>query len=338
MYTRRNIRWNMIFQMAWQKIVVFAAWSSAVTFAYLQFASIGLDISIPLAPLGTIGVAVAFYVGFKNNQAYERYWEARKIWGGIVNTSRSFANQVLAFISAHHCPDPVEPAVIKGVQQRMIYRHLAWMHSLRYQLRRKTLWGFTPKGGAARFSQTTDIEALRKQVSDLLPNEELKVVCPQANAATQILRMQSDDLRRIVDEQKLTEDFRLIALMEQITEMYALQGKCERIKNTPFPRQYAYFSGVFVWIFIAMLPFAIVPEFAQRSSLMIWLTVPLSVVISWIFYTMEAVGDSSEDPFENFVNDVPLTALCRTIEIDLRQMMGETDVPEPIKPEYDILM
>ncbi len=86
------------------------------------------------------------------------------------------------------------------------------------------------------------------------------------------------------------------------------------------------------------LPLAIVPQFAERSEFMIWTTVPLSVVISWIFYTMEVVGDSSEDPFENFVNDAPLTALCCTIEIDLRQMLGETDVPAPIQPQNDILI
>lgn len=119
--------------------------------------------------------------------------------------------------------------------------------------------------------------------------------------------------------------------MELITEMYTLQGKCERIKNTPFPRQYAYFSGVFVFIFITLIPFGIVGELAERGSPMIWLTVPISVVISWIFWTMESVGDSSEDPFENFINDVPMNALCRTIEIDLRQMLGETEVLDPIR-------
>ncbi len=337
MYTRRNIRWTLVVQVAWKKLIVFSFWSGLVTLLYQWLFAAGIDISLPIAPLGTIGIAVALYVGFKNNQAYDRYWEARKIWGGIVNTSRSFANQVLSFISAHHSTEHVDPKVVESIQQRMIYRHLAWIHSLRFQLRRTTPWGFQPKGSYSRFSQTTDVDALREQIASLLPESELSVVCPKANAATQILRIQSDDLRKIVDEQKLTEDFRLIALMEQITEMYALQGKCERIKNTPFPRQYAYFSGVFVWIFIAMLPFALVGQFVEREA-MIWLTVPLSVIISWVFYTMEAVGDSSEDPFENFINDVPLTALCRTIEIDLRQMMGETDVPPPIKPENDILM
>ena len=94
---------------------------------------------------------------------------------------------------------------------------------------------------------------------------------------------------------------------------------------------------MFTWIFVALLPFAIVGEMSSHGNL-IWLTVPICVLISWVFYTMETVGDSSEDPFENFINDVPMTALCRTIEIDLRQMMSEKNVPEPLKPVNDILM
>ena len=129
-----------------------------------------------------------------------------------------------------------------------------------------------------------------------------------------------------------------MGMMELITEMYALQGKCERIKNTPFPRQYAYFSAGFVLIFAALLPLGIVGQLAARGTPMVWLTVPISVIVVWIFWTMEAVGDSSEDPFENFINDVPMTALCRTIEIDLRQMLGESNTPPPLQPEKDVLM
>ena len=179
---------------------------------------------------------------------------------------------------------------------------------------------------------------MRKQMVDLLGDKELERICSMKNAATQLLRGQGERLRMLIEEKpRLIEEFRLISLSDLLTEMYTLQGKCERIKNTPFPRQYAYFSAVFIWIFNFLLPFGIVGEFANRGNL-IWLTVPLATIISWIFFTMETVGDSSEDPFENFVNDVPMTALCRTIEIDLRQMLGETDLPESIEPVNDILM
>ena len=186
--------------------------------------------------------------------------------------------------------------------------------------------------------QETDIESMKQQICSFLNEQEQEIICAQANSATQLLRWQSEELKRVVEQKRYTEEFRLMGMMELITEMYALQGKCERIKNTPFPRQYAYFSAVFVWIFVSLLPFGIVGELGERGSPMVWLTVPITVVISWIFWTMEGVGDSSEDPFENFINDVPMTALCRTIEIDLREMLSEDEIPQAIQPKDDILM
>ena len=339
MYTRRKIRWNIILRFSFWNVIVFAAWSASVTFLFLWLRERGIDCSIPIAPLGTIGIAVAFYVGFKNNQSYDRNWEARKIWGGIVNVSRSWANLVLSFISDAHTDEPVSAVTIAETRRTLIYRHLAWINVLRFQLRRETPWGYKPSGLSRKLVEPTDMEAMRKQVNEFLPAIDTNVVCSRVNAATQILRLQGEQLRQIIEQKaRLLEEFRLIALMELLTEMYALQGKCERIKNTPFPRQYAYFSGVFVWIFIILLPFGMVGQLANKGNLMIWMTVPISVIISWIFYTMETVGDASEDPFENSINDVPMTALCRTIEIDLRQMLGETNVPEPIQPVNDILV
>jgi putative membrane protein len=328
----------LVIRFAWWIVLVASVWSILVVWAYLKLQENGIDFSMPIAPLGTIGVAVAFYVGFKNSQAYDRFWEARKIWGGIVNVSRSWGNQVMTFISSHHSAEPVVDSKVDEVRRSMIYRHIAWLHVLRYQLRRKTDWSFVPKRSAKKYMQETDIEAMKQQVGGLLADDEQQIICGQANSATQLLRWQSEELKRVVEEDHLTEEFRLMGMMELITEMYTLQGKCERIKNTPFPRQYAHFSAIFVFIFSALLPFGIVGQLAGRGLPMIWLTVPLSVIITWIFWTMETVGDASEDPFENFINDVPMTALCRTIEIDLRQMMGESEVPPSLKPENDILM
>ena len=228
--------------------------------------------------------------------------------------------------------------MVAAQQQALIYRQLAWMHALRFQRRRRTPFGFEPKGAARKYMQKTDVGAMRDQLCRLLPEGELTVACNQVNSATQIMRLQGDHLRRLSDELHLLDDFRVIAMMDLLTEMYTLQGKCERIKNTPFPRQYAYFSAVFTWIFISLLPFGLLSELGGREHSVVWVTVPLASVIAWIFYTMETVGDASEDPFENFINDVPMTALCRTIEIDLRQMLGETDVPPQLKPQNDILM
>ena len=343
MYTRRSVRFGIVVRFGWRTVLLSCAWATLAVCIHLFFESRGIDFSLPIAPISTIGVAVAFYVGFKNSQSYERLWEGRKIWGGIVNVSRAWSNQVISFVSAHHCPDPIDEASIdessvKAIHRSMIYRHIAWINVLRFQLRRKTPWSFIPKRSAESLMQDTDLESMKKQIAGLIDPKECDAICSQANAATQLLRWQSEELKRVVEKDRFAEEFRLIAMMNLITEMYTLQGKCERIKNTPFPRQYAFFSAVFVFIFIGLIPFGIVGEMAERGSLMIWLTVPISAVISWIFWTMEAVGDSSEDPFENFINDIPMTALCTTIEIDLRQMLGESDVPDPIQPISDILM
>ena len=338
MYVRRNIRWSIILRFGWKKLLVFTVWSSMVVSLYLTLDAHGMDCSLPIAPLGTIGIAVAFYIGFKNNQSYDRSWEARKIWGGIVNVSRSFSNQVMSFVSVVHSGEPVSEQALSEIHRDLIYRHLAWITALRFQLRRKTTDGFGPTELTRPYMQQTGIEAMKSEISAFLSEDETAAAGGYANAATQILRSQSEQLRKVIEVQKLIDEFRYIAIHELITEMYTLQGKCERIKNTPFPRQYAYFSGVFTWIFVLLLPFGLVGELATRGPHMIWWAVPLSVVSCWIFFTMETVGDASEDPFENYFNDIPMTALCRTIEIDLRQMLGEQDLPEPIKPVFDVLM
>lgn len=114
---------------------------------------------------------------------------------------------------------------------------------------------------------------------------------------------------------------------------------CERIKNTPFPRQYAYFSSIFVWIFLILLPFGLVEEFhSMIGDSTVWLNVPFTVLLSWVFSTMEVVGDNSEDPLENYVNDVPMSAICRTIEIDLLQLLKEKEIPPVLRAIDDVLL
>ena len=171
-----------------------------------------------------------------------------------------------------------------------------------------------------------------------LEEKEYLEVINKVNAATQLNRRQGEALKEI-HRDGLVNDFQQIEMMRTLEEFYNLQGKCERIKNTPFPRQYAFFSTVFVWIFVILLPLGLVEEFYKiANGTMVWLTVPASILISWIFSTMEAVGDNSEDPFENYVNDVPMTAISRTIEIDLREMLGEKDLPPKVEPMADVLL
>ena len=339
MYIYRNIKWSLIFRFAWKNILINLLWASLVVWAYHYFDHIGINTSIPFLPLSTIGIAVSFYIGFKNNSSYDRFWEARKIWGGIVNYSRTWTNQVLNFISNTYTTEDFTEEELYAIKKELIYRHIGYINALRLLLRRptsfsmklnKTIESLTPG--------TPERKHWNEEVMPFLPQNEYCSLINRANPATQLIRRQGERLAELNNEHRLIEEFRYMEMMRVQEEFYNLQGKCERIKNTPFPRQYAFFSSVFVWIFIILLPFGLVGEFAKISHSFIIMTVPFSTLIAWIFLTMEIVGASSEDPFDNMINDVPMTALCRTIEIDLKDMLGEKELPEKAQAYQGILM
>lgn len=177
-----------------------------------------------------------------------------------------------------------------------------------------------------------------QEVKPFLEIQEYNRLTGAQNMPAQILRQQGADLKALFEQEGLIDSLHHIDLMATLRDLYNEQGRCERIKNTPFPRQYAYFCKIFTWIFVLMLPLALVMEFEKLGEQFIWLVIPFTTLISWIYMTMEIVGDNSEDPFENFINDVPMTALCRNIEIDLREMLGETELPERVLPKDGILM
>ena len=127
-------------------------------------------------------------------------------------------------------------------------------------------------------------------------------------------------------------------LQKILNDFFVHQGKNERIKKFPFPRQYGVMSFVFVAIFILLLPFGMVSEFAKLGEWGTWLSIPFTVLVAWVYLVMELVGDYSENPFEGLGNDIPMLALCRTIEIDLKEMLGETDLPPEVEPIKGVLM
>lgn len=339
MFIYRNIPATVILRFAWKYLLAFIVWSTLWLLVHDYLHHCDVHVMIPFAPLGTIGVAVAFYLSFKNNQSYDRFWEARTVWGGIVNASRVWGNQVLSYISEHHRKGHSDTEAVTEVHQRLIYRHLAYINALRLNLRKPTTFSPNYVGAVRNYHfGSTERRDWEEQVKPFLSPEEFDALSGAQNMPTQLLRRQSEDLQRIFERTGLIEDFRHVDLMATIRDFYTEQGRAERIKNTPLPRQYAYFSKIFTWIFVLVLPLALVSEFDKLGHGYLWLTVPFSTLISWIFMTMELVGDNSEDPFENFINDVPMTALCRNIEIDLREMLGETELPPRVLPVDGILM
>ncbi|MCO6360481.1 putative membrane protein [Roseivirga pacifica] len=334
MFVKRKLSPKVVFKFGWKNIIWATLWSALVVFVYQELLDKKYHIGIPYMPLSTIGIAVAFYVGFKNNQAYDRFWEGRKIWGGIVNYSRTWANQVLSYLD---CSQSLSKEEIDRIERRLVHRHLAWINTLRIQLRYTTIFDRSNLSYVPSFRLENDRDNLT-DISKHISDEEYEKVMSKVNPATHINRLQGADLSMLKKNGSIT-DFQYVNMMTTLEEFYNLQGMCERIKSTPFPRQFAYFGSLFVWIFIGLLPFGMVEEFYHiEDGNIVWLTVPFSALVSWIFYTMEIVGDVSEDPFENYINDVPMTAICRTIERDLLQLIDEEPIPEKAQPVDDILL
>ena len=129
-------------------------------------------------------------------------------------------------------------------------------------------------------------------------------------------------------------DIDLLMLDATITTLHDAQGGCERIKNTPFPDRVAYFGRVAAWGLAALIPFSVL-DLVEGIDIIDVTVVPLMMLM---FVLTERVGAELRNPFSNHSNDVPMRALCRTIEIELRQQLGEKEVPEPLEPVKGVLM
>ncbi len=339
MIVRRSFNPSTVFAFTWPNALMTAMWAGAVWAAYEQFG--WRFLAIPFLPVATIGTAVAFYVGFKNNSSYDRLWEARKIWGAVVNASRSWAIEVRALVG--HRQRPGEPDAVAAQARRMVLRHLAWVNVLRLQLRTpNNLNAGSPDlpqirtAARARAAQTDPHEDAAHVLARFVAQEEAALTIASANPAAELLRLQVEDLTELKRRGWL-DDFEHSDLKRHVIACVDSQGAAERIKTFPFPRQYGNFSVIFVRLFICLLPFGLLREL-DGSGAGAWLVIPFSVLISWVFYSMEQVGDASENPFEGGVNDVPMTAMCRNIEIELRGQLGDQDLPERLQPTDGVLL
>lgn len=300
-----------------------------------------VKLTIPWLPIALIGTAVAFIVGFKNNATYGRLWEARQIWGAIVNASRSWGILVKDFVTTKNANHEISDEALKKIHRRLIYRHMSWLTALRFQLREARAWENMSRSYNAEYRSHYSIPELESkleaELAKFLPNDELKYVLSKKNRATQIITLQSNDLRTLA-EAGLIDNFRHIEMENMLVNLYDQQGKCERIKNFPYPRQFATLNLYFVCLFTLLVPFGMLQEFDKLGDHYIWLTIPFTVLVCWVFLTMEKIGEVTENPFEGSPNDVPMASLSRTIEIDLREMLDEKDLPAPIAAVNNILM
>ena len=294
-------------------------------------------LAIPWAVVALLGTATAFIVGFKNLQTYNRTWEARQIWGSTMGASRAWAMM---------CRDFIDDT---NKSKEVIYRHFAWLTALRYQLRAERSWETSNKAHNVEYKRFYSIPEneipIEKELSKYITNEELESILAKSNPAVQLLSLQGEALKKL-NKEGLLDDFRFLAMHAELRELSNHQGKSERIKNFPYPRQYATINTLFVKLFCLLLPFAMLGEFNSLNDditgvfkgNMVWFVIPFSVLISWVYTSLDQVGESTANPFEGNANDVPISQMSRNVEIDIREMLAESDLPPALKPQNNIIL
>lgn len=295
-------------------------------------------LAISWLPVAMLGTAVAFIVGFKNNASYNRLWEARQIYGGIINDSRSFAVKARDFLGGK----------TNSNVQLVFKRHFAWLTFLRYQLRESRKWETMDEvrykeymKGA--YSIPERDMPLDEALQDFLSDGEKKHLLSKKNRASQTLALQSETINAL-HKQGMISDFQQLQLQRGIESFYDQQGKAERIKNFPYPRNFSSITTYLLYLFVILLPFGLLKEFNHLGDgtvlegWTIYFIIPFATVVGWAFVTLDAVGDSSINPFEGSANDVPITQISKMIETDLREMLDDTNLPAPITPVHNILM
>ena len=293
MITSSVPRFKQIFFEIWKPLTLLFIWDCAVTIGH-QF----LPFSSPAVPLGIFGSALALFLGFRSNSAYQRWWEGRVLWGAMINASRTLSRTIRNYL-----PDP-EGAELK---REIVRRHIAYVHALRCLLRRQPMdedvVRFVPDGRAD--------QAFRR---DNVPNGLLDGTGRRVETAFR---------------QGWLDPIKQVHIDETLRDIANAQGGAERLRNTPLPNQFRFLPTLFTHIFCIMLPIGLVETLHFATPLG-------STLAGLMFLAVLRVGDDLVDPFANTVHDVPLSAMCRTIEIDLLQAIGEP-APEPLQPVKGVL-
>jgi putative membrane protein len=326
MWTRWEIAWLLVWSVATTALLILTRWHF---------------LTIPAALLAIVGTAVAVVLAFKNQQCFARVNEALSIWGQITAASITWGAKLAATLG-HADAQPANPPL-----KDMFYRHLAWLTALRFALRARKVWENTFEPGNKRYlarlptpeSQST----LDKELATYLGADDLqRVTAHGGDKDTLLLQWQYgtvDDLYR-----KGTIDSSVFFLLTSaLDELVRLQGAAKRIKNYPYARNYYSITLVLVKAFVVMMPFGLFPLFWDLGKpdgierWTAWLNVPASAFVGWAFVTLEKIGENSSNPFEGGPNDVPISAISRRIEIELRTLLGEKTDLRPLEPKANVL-
>jgi ion channel-forming bestrophin family protein len=258
-------------------------------------------IQIPEIAVTVLGSALGILLGFRTSSAYGRWWEARTLWGAMVNNSRSLARQAISFSD--------EGAGLAPFARRLVMKQIGFVHATRCALRRQQPWN---------------------EIQPFLDSGVLQELRNHQNVPAALLLQMGRDLSAAVRENAVN-DWQMQRIDATLSELSNVLGACERIKNTPLPRQYDYYPELLIKIYCVALPFVIVDTAGIFTPV-------IELFVAFAFLALNRIGKNLEDPFENEPYDVPMIALSRTIEINLLQAIGETKIPEPEKMVDGVLM
>jgi len=260
----------------------------------------GLKITLTTIPFTLIGLPIAIFLGFRNNSAYDRFWEGRKLWGELLLRSRSLARQCLSLV------DGDAPARMRDglddVRVRMVLRAVAFCNALRDQLRHRPL---------------------DPAQASLLTPSEFEEMARMPNQPDYLMRRMGQDLGACIRSRRI-EPCLAANIDHTLTAMTAAAAACERIKNTPIPFSYSVLLHRTAYMYCFLLPFGLVDTIGFMTPVVV-------AIVAYTFFGLDALGDELEEPFGMEPNDLPLDAICRVIEIDLRTALGDEAVPPPLE-------
>jgi len=311
MITRRHLRLDTSLRYSWKNILYsFICAGLALLVHYIfqreyQF--------VPTEIVSVLGIALAVILGFRNSSAYDRWWEARKIWGGIVNESRTFTRQALTIVDPKNVPEELWENCT-----RIVRGQIAWVNALRLQLRNQT-----------------DVAQWEQEVGVHLRKKDFDQVMSKTNRVTHIGILQGYAIKKL-NAHETMDTYSYIQMDDTLTRITDLQGRAERIKSTPLPRPYDYYTLAFLNLFIFFFPFAFIEKFIAINAVV--LIFPVTIIIGWIFFQIYVFGLVMSNPFENWKTDVALSAISTLIEVDLKETIGDSDVPKLKQPVDGALM
>jgi ion channel-forming bestrophin family protein len=286
MLLKENIPFRYIFGKIKKEVIIITLYVTII--CLLQYA-LHLDVSIPVSVPMILGTIISLLLAFRANQAYDRWWEARIVWGGIVNDSRTWSRQVVSFIDNGYDDD--EKAAL---EHKLINRQIAWAHCLGRALRN---------------------EEHEKDLGKWLNNNDLDFIGRFNSTPMALLELQARDIKYALDNGWINA-YQHVEMDRTLTNFSDHMGKCERIKKTVFPSTYGLYLHLSMNLFIMLLPFALIEYFG-------WMMIPLVTAIASAFWLIEKMSVHLQDPFENKPTDTPVTSIALTIERDLNQVLRQ---------------